>query len=280
MMHKIKLLSFLFFVTTAAQTQNTIADVEAQLAYLGNRMITAVNEDARLAAADSFADILDAHLLDPDFNNHPLDKVTNLSKLKSPDKNFRIYTWSVPLKNREFNFYGRLVMQTGKGLKAIDLIDGAATQTLPEYQLLKPENWYGAVYYDIIKTKDKKQVYYTLLGYRPSRATYNQKIIDVLNLDNRNAIRFGDKIFETPKIGDVKYKKPPHRLIFRYSPKVTASIRWQEKEKQIMMDHLSVPDISMRGKWELYGPDFSYDALFWKEGKWYLKEELMPKTNQ
>jgi hypothetical protein len=123
-------------------------------------------------------------------------------------------------------------------------------------------------------------VYYTLLGYRPSRATHNQKIIDVLNIEGRNMVRFGDKIFETPKIGDAKYKKPPHRLIFRYSTKATASIRWQEKEKQIMMDHLSVPDISMKEKWELYGPDFSYDALYWKEGKWYLKEEIMPKTNQ
>lgn len=268
----------LFSVHLFVARSQPLVEIEATLAQLGQRMITAVSEEARMAAGDSFSVIIDAHLLRADFFNYPLEKVSNLSKLISPDKNFRIYTWSIPLKNRHFAFYGRLVVQTPKGLKAIVLEDKAEQISSPEMQLLKPENWYGAVYYDIIKTKEKKQVYYTLIGYRPSRATHNEKIIDVLNLDNRGLVRFGDRIFETPKIGDVSYRKPPYRLIFRYSPKATATIRWAEKDKRIVMDHLAVPDVNMKNKWELYGPDFTYDALYWKEGKWYLKEEILPPS--
>lgn len=268
-----QILVFLYvLVAASANAQQSVQDVETRLAAFGEIMINGVEESTRLAANDSFTDLLDDNLKFEIIYKHPLEAVKNLSKLTSPDGNFRIYSWAVPLKNREYAFFGRLVLKTETGFKVVNLTDGQKQENI-EYQLLKAENWFGAVYYEIVKTKQKKEVYYTLLGYRPSRNSYNQKVIEVLNLD-RNTVRFGDKIFETPKIGDQKYKRPPQRLVLRYSPKVSATIKYYPKEKQIVLDHLAVPDASQRGQWQFYGPDFSYDALMWEKGKWRLQEEI------
>lgn len=260
-------------------SQQNLAEAEDELVRLGKNTITLKTEEERLAAADSFAAELDQAIDNEESFSYPFEKVSNLSKLISPSKDFRIYSWAVPLKNGGFNFYGRLVLKTKEGFKTIELTDGAGNMELPEYQFSKPEDWYGVIYYDIRATKNKSKTYYTLFGYRPNTRTHNEKVLDVLELSNLEKIRFGEQIFNTPKINGIKYKKRPYRLIFRYNPKSVATIKYVDSENKIIMDHLSVPDASMKDNWAMYGPDFSYDALFWEKGQWQLEEEIQAKTN-
>jgi hypothetical protein len=52
-----------------------------------------------------------------------------------------------------------------------------------------------------------------------------------------------------------------------------------DKENRFVFDHLAPPDASMKEDWTTYGPDFTYDALFWKDGFWQLEEGIEMKGN-
>ena len=261
----------LFFKGLTAQT---LPDAERDLARLGKNSIFLQTEAERLSASDSFTMLLEEILLLEEAFTYPFDAVKNLSKLISPDKNFRIFTWSVPLKNGSFAFYGRIVLRADRGFDVITLTDNAVDIEKPEFQLLKPDHWYGAVYYDIVKTKHKKTTYYTLLGYRPNQAGHHEKILEVISTENLENLRFGAKAFNTPILNGIKYDRPPFRLILRYNPKTVALLRYQQNENRIIMDHLAPPDASMQKNWATYGPDFTYDALSWGDGMWQLTEGI------
>ena len=251
-----------------------LAIVEAELARLGMRSVQLKTEEERLAAADTFTMLLDEIISTEEAFNYPFDGVKNLSKLKSPDNNFRIYSWSVPLRNGSFAFYGRMVLRDDKILKTITLTDNGVDIEKPEFQLLKADHWYGAVYYDIVKEKHKKTTYYTLLGYRPDNAGHHEKILEVISDENLENLRFGAKVFNTPIVNGIKYERPPFRLILRYNPRTVALLRYVQQDKRIIMDHLAPPDASMKKEWKVYGPDFTYDALNWDEGMWQLTEGI------
>ena len=40
------------------------------------------------------------------------------------------------------------------------------------------------------------------------------------------------------------------------------------------MDHLAPQDASMKRMYSFYGPDFTYDALYWNKGHWKLEEQI------
>lgn len=252
---------------------------ERELTRLGKKSIEAKTQEERLAAADTFAMFLEEAIKHKEAFEYTFTNVRNLSKLTSPDNNFRIYTWSVPLRDGSFMFYGKIVTLRGKKPIITNLIDGAEAEQKPETKLLKAEQWYGAVYYDIIKTKNNGTTYYTLLGYRPNNKIYNQKVIEVISSANLQRLRFGDRIFNTPNLNGVKFERPPYRLILRYNTKAVAMLRWIPEEKHILLDHLVPPDASQKEQWNLYGPDFSYDALFWSEGMWQLNESVPVSGN-
>ena len=45
------------------------------------------------------------------------------------------------------------------------------------------------------------------------------------------------------------------------------TLRWDEKEKLIIWDHLAPIESKYEGMPEFYGPDFTHDALKFKKGK-------------
>lgn len=53
-------------------------------------------------------------------------------------------------------------------------------------------------------------------------------------------------------------------------------LRYNEQEDIIVCDHLSPGNPKMKGKYEYYGPDFSYDAFDFEKGKWFHKSDIDP----
>ena len=269
-----RLLIIFILLTNSVFGQTTLADQEKELWRLGEKSISAKTEEERLAVADTFTNLLDMIIGTKASFEFPFEKVKNLSKLISPDKNFRIYTWSVPLRNGSFKYFGRLVLKEDEKFRVVKLIDAAATLENPEHRQLKPDQWYGAIYYDLVKTKHKKKTYYTLIGYRPDKSSHNEKVLEVLSTNNFDPIRFGEKIFNTPRLNEHKYQRRPYRLIFRYNPTIVASLKYIPQRKEIVFDHLAPPDASQHNQWHLYGPDFTFDALYWEKDNWELNEGI------
>ncbi|MBL7915546.1 MAG: hypothetical protein JNL49_10925, partial [Bacteroidia bacterium] len=51
-------------------------------------------------------------------------------------------------------------------------------------------------------------------------------------------------------------------------------LRYEEKKKMFVFDHLSPASPSAKGQFRYYGPDFTYDGYRFKKGLWYYKSNL------
>ena len=52
------------------------------------------------------------------------------------------------------------------------------------------------------------------------------------------------------------------------------SVKWNERMKMIVFDHLSPSQPSLAGNYEYYGPDFSYDGFRFEKDAWVLVEQI------
>jgi hypothetical protein len=252
----------------------SLAELEADLAILGDKVVAGKLEEERLQSNKEFTSVLEEMLYYNEAFEYPFEKVKNLSKITAESEELRLFTWLVPLKDGTYNYNGFALIKRKKGvIEVVDLTDNSKSLESPEYDWLKPENWFGAIYYQTFEVKHKKRRYQVYLGYRPGDREVQEKLIEVVHVDN-NKLTFGAKIFETPIISDYKYDQRPYRLRFRYSKKVVASLKYKPELNMIVMDHLSPPDASFQRDWKRYGPDFSYDGIYWENGKFYLKKQI------
>lgn len=137
----------------------------------------------------------------------------------------------------------------------------------PENSVLNTGNWYGALYYKILKNKVKNQVYYTLLSLQYLDYVITRKIIDVLLFDQLGNPVFGAPIFQI----DHKIKK---RIVFEYSAKVSMNLKYDETLKMIVFDHLAPSESKYKGKYEYYAPDLTFDGFKFQKDRWIYKPNL------
>ncbi|HEY4798748.1 MAG TPA: hypothetical protein VII99_06690, partial [Bacteroidia bacterium] len=136
----------------------------------------------------------------------------------------------------------------------------------PENASLDNNKWFGAYYYQLAEMKYKKKKQYVLLGWDGNNRNSNKRLIDVLYFDSKGMPHFGDAIF-TDENGKIK-----KRIIFEFKAAVFMSLRYDEEKQAIVFDHLSPANPNLEGQYEFYGPDFTYDMLHFKDGKWeYIK---------
>ncbi len=201
--------------------------------------------------------------------NNDFSGYSGLSTLISSDfeDQIKITTWNVEDLGGDHYFFGVIALKNKEGVKTFSLQDSRNKITNAEFKLLTPSKWFGAVYYDIIPVKDKNTVYYTLLGYNGNDAFSRIRLIDVLTLDKQKKPRFGASIFDS-------HEPSQQRLIFEHSNKANMMLRYDERNNRIIMDHLAPLEPRFEGDHSYYGPDFSYDALEFRKGKWVLVEDV------
>lgn len=274
-MKQLTKISALFF-SIALNAQIAVNDDMLNLVGLGELIMYSETAEQRDSANAAFFLLLKDIVADAeDPFSKDFSEVKNLSVMDSDDGNLRVFTWLVPGVPGSETFHGLMMQRKKKkDFKLIPLNDRADSLQNPEYRPLSASQWYGALYYQIFTVTDKKDTYHMLMGYRPIDENVQQKIIDVIHIDAYGMLQFGAKIFETPKLMDRVYHRPPYRLFLNYSAKVAASFRFRKQENKIVLDHLSPPDGTPVGQWQFYGPDFSYDGLAFENGKWVLKEDI------
>lgn len=196
--------------------------------------------------------------------------IKHIGSIYSDDKLLRIITWNIKFTDGSFLYYGYILHRKKKKskVKIFPLIDKSNDILNPTNQILNNLQWYGALYYQIINTKNAGKNYYTLLGWDGNNYITTKKIIDVLTFSHGNPI-FGKNIFETNK-----ENKKQKRIIFEYSSKTVMTLRYEPKLKSIIFDHLSPIQQTYKGNYHFYGPDFSYDSYFFDKGIWKLKEDI------
>ncbi len=189
--------------------------------------------------------------------------VKNISYLRSDDKKFSIVTWPVLYSDFKYKYFGFIrYYENDFGRFTVEKLTDQSEKIInPERQILNPSDWYGAFYYKLIYKKYKKKQYYVLLGWDGNDDLTNKKIIDLFYIDENNEPKFGKNIFESEN--GIK-----NRLIFEYREGIAMNLSYDEHKKMIIWDHLSPSKSELKGHYEYYGPDLSFDGLFFEKGVW------------
>ncbi|MEO5570042.1 MAG: hypothetical protein ABIT08_14085 [Bacteroidia bacterium] len=237
---------------------------------MGDSILKGTSDSVRSLSNEVFQSKFETFLNDSGSFNYPFDSLKNVSVLTSTDNKIRIYTWMLPAISRDKYSYFGFVQSYNLKLKKTSIFkleEEKQPSEDAEKKSLSNKNWYGALYYKMLENKAAKGKIYTLLGWRGNNRQTTMKIIDVLMIDNKGVPKFGIPVFNT----DHGLK---HRVIFEYTSQAVMSLRYNEKKKMIVFDHLSPSNPDLKGKYEYYGPDMSYDALKFKNGKWTFMKNI------
>lgn len=206
----------------------------------------------------------------PLFDN-PFAGFKNISTLISSDGVIKIVSWNIEFENGTNAFYGGFAVRRDDSIRVYPLIDNYLNISSPETASLSMSRWYGAVYYEILVHRYKKNTYYTLLGYNPNNRFSKIRVIESLGLASNGMPRFGQAIID---LNGKSYK----RKIFEYSNRVSMMLRYDSEEKMIVMDNLAPASPLFENDFRQYGPDFTHNALKFEKGKWVFYSDIILKN--
>ncbi|HBX50862.1 MAG: hypothetical protein A2275_01135 [Bacteroidetes bacterium RIFOXYA12_FULL_35_11] len=219
----------------------------------------------RLIINNEISDILLSLINDPQTPEIAYDSIPNLGKLISSDKRIKIFNWNLVFDDGSFKYFGivQYFSKNRKKYQVFVLNDRKKDINEPEHATLSNETWYGALYYQIIEKSYWGKKYYFLLGWDGFDDLRNRKIIDVFYFSGSGNPKFGAPVFYNEN------KQEQRRIIFEFANRSSMALSFDIKKDLIIFDHLSPSNTSLKGLFQYYGPDGSYDALKFKKGKWH-----------
>lgn len=279
-----KILSILMFVIISHQALAqhsgvsksgvSLISLQDSLQRLSKIFINNESEPERYNANYTFIKTLVNALKTPRSFNFNFDSLKTISIQTAQDKRFRIFTWHIMNNDGSYRYYGTVQMNNPDGkLVMFPLVDYSPAIKNPADSVTTNDKWYGAQYYKIIPvTYNVRVPYYILLGWKGSTPKSTKKVIDVIYFKDNKAF-FGMPVFD----GD-KEKPNKKRIIFEYTRQVSMSLNFDPKANLIVFDHLAPPDPKLKGNFESYGPDMSYDGYKLTNGRWKLIEDIVMKN--
>ena len=278
-MRKISLLLFILIsLNSSAQkgNNNLFAEYEDTLKVIAHRIMNAETEAEKRLANTAFITNLTEVLQYEKSFKFPFDSLPTIARILSPDNTFRIFNWLLKKDNGAFEYYAIVHYHNikRKRYEIIPLVDNSANIRNAEQEDLDAKNWYGGIYYQIAYIKKIGRKYYTLLAWDGNDGNSTKKIIDVLYFSGKNKIKFGLPIFKKNK------KESQKRVIIEYDAKTSVSVRYQEKEKRIVFNHLVPPKKDLEGLEEYYIPEGTFNSYQYNKGKWLLEEDIDIRNQQ
>lgn len=267
------------FQKLTAQELETKIDVKDSIILLGEIVRDHQEFAFRRDANERLLVFLSEYIQSEEGYVDPLKEVTSMVALSSKKNDFRIFTWLMRDSLFQLKSFGIVATKVKKKIIVTILEDQKGYISEPELKVLDPNQWYGAVYYKLIEVKRGRKKIYTLLGYSPGKPVQH-KVIEAATVDIKGTVKFGSKIFYLENFMDKKFFKPPMRLILYYSSDYSASVKWNEEEEMVIMDHLAPPNPRLKGLYDLYGPDMTYDGLKWDGNWWTLIPTAMFNSGQ
>jgi hypothetical protein len=272
---------FFFFFTKAVgqpsgnNNQQQLIAFQDSLKQISHKMVNDSIEPERYNASYKLIKTLVNALKTPYSFNFPFDSVKTISIQSSPDKRFRIFSWHVMNNDGSYRYYGTIQTNKPDGkLELLPLIDYTSVFKNPSDSITTNDKWFGAQYYKIIPVLNNAPFpYYALLGWKGNTVKSTKKIIEILYFKDGKAY-FGMPVFDGDQ--DNPGKK---RIIFEYDRRASMFLNYEPQINTIVYDHLAPPDPKLKGKFELYGPDFSYDGFKLVNGRLKFVSDLELKNN-
>lgn len=240
-------------------------------------MLNAPTDAARINKTGEVALLLSDLLKQGLRPNQILKAGSKYSHLSTKDSSVQVISWSVPLLTGSFFYGGLILTQKNRNLQTFMLTDAKETLSRPEAVQTSAAQWFGAVYYQLIEYRHKKQDYIILLGWDGGKYPVARKLIEILTFspagepvlgaqifsDNRNF----RKIFEYQRDAyfPLKYEKQTiyQRVWYRRKPV-------PRQQYVIVFNRLArepgvaapVPVLNIA------------DAYLWRDGKLYLQKDI------
>ena len=237
------------------------------LKHLGKKFVNNDTEMERMNANIEFIKTLVKALQVPNSFNFPFDSVKTISILNSPDNRFRLLTWHIIYDDGSYRFYGTIQMNTGDKLQMFPLTDYSPLIKNAEDTTTDNTKWFGAQYYKIIPVYTTQNPYYVLLGWKGNTVKSTKKVIEVISFNSQGKPVLGMPVFD----GNGKTRK---RVVFEYARQVSMLLKYETDQHLIVFDNLVPPDKKQKGKFDLYGPDMTYNGYQFKNGKWEFADNL------
>jgi hypothetical protein len=254
----------LSFCSFANDTDTTLfVESEGKMGGLIEDVLTNKNRDIREEASLELQSNLETTLNLTGSYNYSFSNLRGVSIQQPEDKSFRIFTWQLYLDENHYQYRGFIQTKEGKVYKLKDNSDDMRTV---EFSVLKPENWYGALYYNIVPFNHQGQKMYMLFGYDAIDFYNKRKLLEVLYFDDAGKPKFGKDVIE---IKDAfARKRKVKRFLLEYSSSVNVTLNYSKEQDLIIYDHLIYGQpIKSGGPSNV--PDGSYCGLkLSKDGIW------------
>jgi hypothetical protein len=272
----------LVFVNQVHAQQDSFPVWEVRLANWGQILLGEFPDEEKVLADSNFKHLLIRMVETGQAWDYPFARVVSLAKIQPEDERFRLLNWMVARADGTSYHHCIWINEPrADGPKWIDFEDVSDQTDDPRNAYLNKGTFLGALYYQVVTTGKGDDKTYTLLGYDRHSAGSHRKVIEPLVIDSKGTPRFGARIFKLPKTWqDRPVQGKPYRLYLEYSIRFTASVRYLESEKMIVLDHTAPLNPQAKGVYADYSPDFSYDALRWKQGKWVFEEQVVFNSRQ
>lgn len=247
----------------------SIEEAESTMAGLINDVLTSQELDVRESSSKKLEETLEKILNRKESYDYPFENLRGVSIQQPENKKFRIFTWQLYKDKSDYQYRG--FIQTKEG-KVFRLKDNSADMRTVEFSLLKPENWYGALYYNMHAFKQDGQDMYLLFGYDAYDFYDRRKVLEVLYFDSSGRPRFGKTVLEM-KDGRGR-KRKVKRFLLEYSASVNVSLNYSEEQDMIIYDHL-IYGSPIKSAGPTNVPDGSYCGMkLSKGGVWQYVDKV------
>ncbi|WMX17212.1 MULTISPECIES: hypothetical protein [unclassified Aureispira] len=256
--------------TYAADVDTTfIVEAEAAMSSLMEDILTNKDLKVRQEASEELEALLEKTLTQSGSFEHDFSELKGISLVQPEDKTVRIFTWQLYIDKDHYQYRGFIQTKEGKVYRLQDKSDDMRTV---EFSIHKPENWYGALYYNIKAFKSEGQTMYLLFGYDAFDFYNRRKLLDVLYFDNSGRPRFGKTVLEM-KDGSGRMRKVK-RFVMEYSASVNVSLNYSEEQDMIIYDHL-IYGSPIKSAGPSNVPDGSYSGMkLSKDGTWKYVDKV------
>ena len=241
-------------------------EYEDTLSSIAHTMMFNKNEKIREEANNGFTTELLEILQYPNSYNYPFDSLKTISILQPEDKKFKLFNWILRKDDGRIEYYGYIVLPSKDNKKNKIIKLNNVSNSINENQIFKNDNWYGALYYKIICPKKKKNKYYTILGWDGNYEEKTQKIIDIIEINDKEAF-FGKDIF-------IKNENKTFRVLIDYNKNTSVSVNYDNDKKRIVFDNLVPLKESYKEYNAYFVPDGSFNCFQYKNGKWIFYEDV------
>ena len=240
---------------------DSIRNYEYQLEGLSYNIINGSDKVERITSCYYFIETLKTALQIPNSFDYDFDLLKTVSSITSEDDKFRVFTWNLLLDSGKYMYFGAIQMNNPDSLELYGLYDSSDYNRNVIYGQFDNRHWMGGLIYQIHHYRWKKKDYYITFGWDGQDAKTNRKVIDVLWFDNEGKPNFGEEIFDFD--GDLQ-----SRIIFDFNDRAALLCRYDDHEEAIVFANLVPINPMMKGVYQNYVPDGTYDYLRFEKGVW------------